>query len=59
MLMMSQRSIRAFEVKKYTKISLFKWFEKTKKNFNEKEFLKIYIDCPKEDLIKKNRQKNK
>ena len=49
----SQRSIRAFEVKKYTKISLFKWFEQTKKYFNEKEFLKIYIDYPKEDLIRR------
>ena len=25
------RSLRAYEVKKYTKISLYKWFEKTKK----------------------------
>ena len=49
----AQRSIRAFEVKKYTKLSLFKWFEKTKKNFDESEFLKIYIDCPKEDLIRR------
>ena len=49
----AQRSIRAFEVKKYTKVSLFKWFKKTKKNFDESEFLKIYIDCPKEDLIRR------
>ena len=47
------RSLRAYEVKKYTKISLYKWFEKTKKHFNENDFLKIYIDCPRDRLIKK------
>ncbi len=47
------RSLRAYEVKKYTKISLFKWFEKTKKYFDENDFVKIYIDCPRDDLIKR------
>ena len=47
------RSLRAYEVKKYTKISLYKWFEKTRKNFDENDFLKIYIDCPRDDLIKR------
>ena len=28
-----QRSIRAFEVKKYSKVSLIEWFEKTDKKF--------------------------
>ena len=27
----TQRSIRAYEIKKYTKKSLFEWFKKTKK----------------------------
>jgi len=27
--------------------------KKQKKNFDESEFLKIYIDCPKEDLIRR------
>ena len=49
----AHRSLRAYEVKKYTKISLYKWFEKTKKNFDENDFLKIYIDCPRDDLIKR------
>tara|TARA_Y100000816_G_scaffold189435_1_gene137961 strand:- start:365 stop:1273 length:909 start_codon:yes stop_codon:yes gene_type:complete len=55
-----QRSIRAFEVKKYTKISLFKWFKKTKKNFEDKDFYKIYVDIPKDILserIKKRIEK--
>ena len=47
------RSLRAYEVKKFTKVSLFKWFEKTKRYFNENDFLKIYIDCPRDDLIKR------
>ena len=47
------RSLRAYEVKKYTKISLYKWFEKTKKYFDEKDFFKIYIDCSRDDLIKR------
>ena len=49
----AHRSLRAYEVKKYTKISLYKWFEKTRKNFDENDFLKIYIDCPRDDLIKR------
>ena len=49
----THRSLRAYEVKKYTKISLYKWFEKTRKNFDENDFLKIYIDCPRDDLIKR------
>ena len=30
----SQRTIRAYEIKKHTKISLFQWFIKTNPNFN-------------------------
>ena len=48
-----QRSIRAYEVKKYTKRSLIDWFSKTRKIFNDKQFIKIYIDYPRSELIKK------
>ena len=48
-----QRSIRAYEVKKYTKRSLIDWFGKTRKIFKDKEFIKIYIDYPRSELIKK------
>ncbi len=46
-----QRSIRAYEIKYHTKISIIKWFEKTKKYFSSDEFFKLYIDYPREDLI--------
>ena len=54
-----QRSIRAFEVKKYTKISLFKWFKKTKKNFEDKDFYKIYVDIPKDILSERIKKRIK
>ena len=47
----SQRSIRAYEVKKFTKKSLYEWFKNTKSNFLEVDFLKVYIDYPRQELI--------
>ena len=47
----SQRSIRAYEVKKFTKKSLYEWFKITKSNFLEADFLKVYIDYPRQELI--------
>ena len=49
----SQRSIRAYEVKKFTKRSLYDWFKNTKSNFIKDDFFKIYIDFPRKDLIQK------
>ena len=49
----TQRSIRAYEVKKYTKKSLHDWFKNTKSNFEKDEFLKIYIDFPRTELIQR------
>jgi len=46
-----QRTIRAYEIKNHTKISIIKWFEKTKKYFLPNEFIKFYIDYPRESLI--------
>ncbi|MDC0350892.1 tRNA (adenosine(37)-N6)-dimethylallyltransferase MiaA [Candidatus Pelagibacter sp.] len=48
-----QRSIRAYEVKLFTKKSLHDWFKKTKSFFNEDEFYKIYIDFPRKELIER------
>ena len=48
-----QRSIRAYEVKKFTKKSLHDWFKNTKSYFDNDDFLKIYIDYPRQDLIQR------
>jgi len=49
----TQRTIRAFEIKSFTKVSMYKWLDKTKPEFKDKEFLKLYIDFNREDLIKR------
>ena len=49
----TQRSIRAFEIKLYTKISMYDWFHKTKSKFNDNDFLKLYIDFKREKLIER------
>ncbi len=46
-----QRSIRAYEVKLYTKKSLYEWFKNTKSKFNKDDFVRIYIDFPRQDLL--------
>ena len=48
-----QRSIRAYEVKSYTKKSLVDWFKNTKAKFDDDDFIKIYIDYPRQDLLDK------
>ena len=48
-----QRSIRAYEVKKYSKVSLMEWFKKTNKKFQDEDFLKIYIEFSRPDLIER------
>ena len=48
-----QRTIRAYEVKKFTNKSLHDWFKDTKPFFEEGNFFKIYIDFPREELIKR------
>ena len=49
----TQRTIRAFEVKSFTKISMYEWLNKTKSEFKSDEFLKLYINFKREDLIKR------
>ena len=49
----TQRSIRAFEIKSFTKISMYEWLKKTKSEFKDDEFLKLYIDFKRTDLIKR------
>ena len=49
----SQRSIRAYEVKKFTNKSLFELTKKTKSNFENGIFKKLFINTPKDVLHKK------
>ena len=49
----SQRAQRAYEVKLKTKKSLYDWFKKTKSDFLEFDIRKIFIDIPREILLKK------
>jgi len=49
----SQRSIRAYEIKLFTKKSMYNWFKNTKSNYDQKNFYKIYLDFPRNDLIKR------
>ncbi|MDC3016632.1 tRNA (adenosine(37)-N6)-dimethylallyltransferase MiaA [Candidatus Pelagibacter sp.] len=52
-----QRSIRAYEVKQFTKKSIIHWYKGTKPNFKKKDFIKLYIDYPRSDLIDKINQR--
>jgi tRNA dimethylallyltransferase len=49
----AQRSIRAYEVKQFTKKSLHDWFQNTKSYFEKEELFKIYINYPRGDLIQR------
>ena len=48
----TQRSIRAYEIKSYTDISMYDWLEKTESEFKDSDFLKLQIDTKREKLIK-------
>ena len=49
----TQRVMRAYEVKKFTKKSLFEFTKDTKSNFKNNVFKKIFLNIPKELLHKK------
>ncbi len=48
-----QRSIRAFEIKSYTKKSMISWFKDTKSDYDHDDFFKIYVDFPRKDLLER------
>ena len=52
-----QRSIRAYEVKSFTKKSIYDWIKQTKPYFRESSFLKFYINIDKENLINRIEKK--
>jgi tRNA dimethylallyltransferase len=49
----TQRSIRAYEIKSYTDISMYDWVVKTESEFKDSDFLKLQIDTKRETLIQK------
>ena len=48
-----QRSIRAYEVKKFTRKSIVDWHKDTKPLFMKDTFVKLYIDCSKDLLLER------
>ncbi len=55
----TQRVIRAYEVKLFTKRSIYEWVKKTKSDYKKKDFYKIYLDFPRAELIKKINTRSK
>ena len=49
----SQRSIRAYEIKSHSKKSMYDWLSQTKPSFRENEFLKLYINFDRKELIER------
>ena len=49
----TQRSIRAYEVKLFTKKSMYDWFKNTRSIYEKEDFYKIYIDFPRGELLDK------
>ena len=49
----SQRCIRAYEVKLFTEMSIYNWFKNTKSIYEQKDFYKIYLDFPRNELLNK------
>jgi len=49
----TQRSIRAYEIKSYTDISMYDWLVRTESEFKNSDFLKLYIETKREKLIER------
>ena len=48
----TQRSLRAYEVKMFTNKSIYEWISNTKSDFLDFDMRKIFINIPKERLLK-------
>ncbi len=49
----TQRTQRAYEVKLKTKKSIFDWIENTKSDFIDYDLKKVFIETPRDELLKK------
>ena len=54
-----QRSIRAYEIKMFTKKSVDEWYKETKPSFKKRDFYKIIITQPRPELIEKINKRTK
>ena len=54
-----QRSIRAYEIKQFTKKSIFEWYKSTKSEFKQFEIFKFFIDIPRDKLLKNISKRSK
>jgi tRNA dimethylallyltransferase len=55
----TQRTIRAYEVKQFTKKSIFAWYKLTRSDFKQFEIFKFFIDIPREKLLKNISKRSK
>ena len=55
----TQRVLRAFEVKRFTKKSIYEWAKNTKSDFTEYDVRKIYLNIPREKLLIKINDRTK
>ena len=49
----TQRTLRAYEIKSYTDISMYDWLARTESEFKNSDFLKLYIETKREKLIER------
>ena len=49
----SQRAIRAYEIKSFTKKSMYDFFKNTQSKYHQQDFYKIFINFPRDELVKK------
>ena len=47
----TQRAIRAYEIKLFTKKSMYDWFKETNSTYEQNSFYKIYINFPRNELL--------
>ena len=55
----SQRAIRAYEIKLFTKKSMYDYFKNTKAKYKQDDFYKIFINIQREELLKKIESRSK
>ena len=55
----TQRVLRAFEVKRFTKKSIYEWAKNTKSDFTDYDVRKIYLNIPREKLLIKINDRTK